>query len=381
MEANSQILARKADHFRMVATPEGVKTIEIFNEISDWWGYGLTMLANELQGHEGSVLVKINSLGGELIQGVAIRNYIQQYNAIVEIIGVAASSATIIATGGRWVKMHQGALYMIHNPLSPAGGKAADLEQYAADLRKLETEMRAIYAASIRARGKMKEYNDAELDAKLAEWMDAETWFTAEEAVKYGFADEVVKSAEARANIEAQTKTRYYAQASFKNMPAFQESNKKQEAKMSKNTLSGFLDGLKNLINQTEAAAEETPVPAAEMQPDEVTAATEEEIAAAVKMLTDLGYKVELPEAETVEVELPVEAATKEEEKPMMSAEAVEALVSAKVEAALKAAKAAKPVTQAAAKPAATTAEQKREEIKNKVAKAFDSLASQMKNN
>ena len=365
----------------MVATPEGVKTIEIFNEISDWWGYGLIMLANELQGHEGSVLVKINSLGGELIQGVAIRNYIQQYNAIVEIIGVAASSATIIATGGRWVKMHQGALYMIHNPLSPAGGKAADLEQYAADLRKLETEMRGIYAASIRARGKMKEYNDVELDAKLAEWMDAETWFTAEEAVKYGFADEVVKSAEARANIEAQTKTRYYAQASFKNMPAIQESNKQQEAKMSKNTLSGFLDGLKNLINQTEAAAEETPVQAAEMQPDEVTAATEEEIAAAVKMLTDLGYKVELPEPETVEVELPVEAATKEEEKPMMSAEAVEALVSAKVEAALKAAKAAKPVTQAAAKPAATTAEQKREEIKNKVAKAFDSLASQMKNN
>lgn len=365
----------------MVATPEGVKTIEIFNEISEWWGYGLPMLANELQGHEGSVLVKINSLGGELFQGIAIRNYIQQYNAIVEIIGVAASSATIIATGGRWVKMHQGALYMIHNPLSPAGGSAADMEQHAADLRKLETEMRAIYAASIRARGKMKEYNDAELDAKLAEWMDAETWFTAEEAVKYGFADEVVKSAEARANIEAQTKTRYYAQASFKNMPAFQESNKQQEAKMSKNTLSSFLDGLKNLINQTEAAAEEMPVQAAEMQPDEATAATEEEIAAAVKMLTDLGYKVELPETETVEVELPVEAATKEEEKPMMSAEAVEALVSAKVEAALKAAKAAKPVTQAAAKPAATTAEQKREEIKNKVAKAFDSLASQMKNN
>ena len=365
----------------MVVTPEGVKTIEIFNEISEWWGYGLPMLANELQGHDGSVLVKINSVGGDLLQGIAIKNYLKGFNPIIEVIGLAASSATIIAAAGRWVKIHEGALFMIHNPMSTAGGSAAELEGDVAVLRKLETEMRAIYAASIRARGKMKEYNDVELDAKLAEWMDAETWFTAEEAVKYGFADEVVKSAEARANIEAQIKTRYYAQANFINMPDFQKSNKQQEAKMSKNTLSGFLDGLKNLINQTEAAAEETPVQAAEMQLDEVTAATEEEIAAAVKMLTDLGYKVELPETETVQVELPVEAATKEEEKPMMSAEAVEALVSAKVEAALKAAKAAKPVTQAAAKPAATTAEQKREEIKNKVAKAFDSLASQMKNN
>lgn len=151
---------------------------------------------------------------------------------------------------------------------------------------------------------------------------------------------------------------------------------------MSKNTLSGFLDGLKNLISQTEAATEETPVEAAEQMPEEMTAATEAEIAAAVKMLTDLGYKVEAPEmeTETVEVELPVEAGNKED-KPMMTAEAVEAMVAAKVEAALKAAKAAKPVTQAAAKPAPTTAEAKKQEIANKVGKAFDSLANQMKNN
>lgn len=365
----------------MAVAPEGGKTIEIFNEISEWWGYGLPMLANELNGHKGSVLVKINSVGGDLLQGVAIKNYLKEYNPIIEVIGLAASSATIIAAAGRWVKIHEGALFMIHNPMSTAGGSAAELEGDVAVLRKLEMEMRSIYAAAIRARGKMKEYNDVELDAKLAEWMDAETWFTAAEAVQYGFADEVVKSAEARANIEAQVKSRYYAQASFKNMPAFSESNKQQEA-MSKNTLSGFLDGLKNLINQTEAATEETPVEAAEQTPEEVTAATEAEIAAAVKMLTDLGYKVEAPamETETVEVELPVEV-EKKEDKPMMTAEAVEAMVAAKVEAALKAAKAAKPVTQAAAKPAPTTAEAKKQEIANKVGKAFDSLANQMKNN
>jgi len=368
----------------MAVAPEGGKIIEIFNEISEWWGYGLPMLANELNGHKGSVLVKINSVGGDLLQGVAIKNYLKEFNPIIEVIGLAASSATIIAAAGRWVKIHEGALFMIHNPMSTAGGSAAELEGDVAVLRKLEMEMRSIYAAAIRARGKMKEYNDAELDAKLAEWMDAETWFTAAEAVQYGFADEVVKSAEARANIEAQVKSRYYAQASFKNMPAFSESNKQQEAKMSKNTLSGFLDGLKNLINQTEAAAEQTPVEAAEQMPEEVTAATEAEIAAAVKMLTDLGYKVEAPEmeTETVEVEVPVPAeAGNKEDKPMMTAEAVEAMVAAKVEAALKAAKAAKPVTQAAAKPALTTAEAKKQEIANKVGKAFDSLANQMKNN
>ena len=71
----------------MAATPEGGKTIEIFNEISEWWGYGLPMLANELNGHKGSVLVKINSIGGDLLQGVAIKNYLKEYNPFIIVTG------------------------------------------------------------------------------------------------------------------------------------------------------------------------------------------------------------------------------------------------------------------------------------------------------
>jgi hypothetical protein len=205
--------------------------------------------------------------------------------------------------------------------------------------------------------------------------MDAETWFAAAEAVEYGFADEVLKSETGRKNVEAAAKTRYFAQANFKNAPALDITNKKTE--MSKNTLTSFLDGLKNLISQTEVElpAAETATAAAEETPAQVDAATEAEIAAAIQMLTDLGYTVEAPEEEVVVEPAPVEEAKKDKEPTMTVAE-VEALVTARVEAAMKAAQAAKAVTKTATAPAKAVT--KREELAAEAAKALNSLTKKM---
>ena len=263
---------------------------------------------------------------------------------------------------------------MIHNPMTNWGGNANELEADLSILRKMEADMRSVYAAGIRRRGKMEQLTDAELDAKVKEWMDAETWFTAAEAVEYGFADELLKSETGRKNVEAAAKTRYFAQANFKNAPAL-DINKKTD--MSKNTLTGFLDGLKNLISQTEVEvpAAETATAAAEETPAQVDAATEAEITAAIQLLTDLGYSVEAPEEEVVVEPTPVEEAKKDKE-PIMTAAEVEALVTARVEAAMKAAQAAKAVTKTATAPAKAVT--KREELAAEAAKALNSLTKKM---
>jgi hypothetical protein len=253
------------------------------------------------------------------------------------------------------------------------GGNANELEADLSILRKMEADMRSVYAAGMRRRGKMEQLTDAELDAKVKEWMDAETWFTAAEAVEYGFADEVLKSETGRKNVEAAAKTRYFAQANFKNAPALDIANKKTD--MSKNTLTSFLDGLKNLINQTEVELPKTEAAAEETAPTEVAAATEAEIAAAIQLLTDLGYSVEAPEEEVVVEPAPVEEAKKDKEPTMTVAE-VEALVTARVEAAMKAAQAAKAVTKTATAPAKAVT--KREELAAEAAKALNSLTKKM---
>jgi ATP-dependent protease ClpP protease subunit len=368
------ILARKSEHYAIQAQAAGERTIEIFNEISDWWGYGLAMLQEDLGGYKGPVRVRVNSVGGDYLQGVAIMNYLKEFAPTVEVIGLAASSATIIASAGRWVQIHEGAFYMIHNPMTNWGGNANELEADLSILRKMEADMRSVYAAGIRRRGKMEQLTDAELDVKVKEWMDAETWFTAAEAVEYGFADEVLKSETGRKNVEAAAKTRYFAQANFKNAPALDITNKKTE--MSKNTLTSFLDGLKNLISQTEVELPKTEAAAEETAPTEVEAATEAEIAAAIQLLTDLGYSVEAPEEEVVEpAPIPTEEAKKDKEQTMTVAE-VEALVAARVEAAMKQAQAAKAVTKTATAPKAAAT--KRDQLAAEAAKALDSLTKKM---
>lgn len=133
------------------------------------------------------LLLRINSPGGVCTEAVAMRTIIaaadfEEINIRIE--GMCASAATDIATlPGAHVQISEGSEYMIHNPSGGCYGFAEDMERYAARLRNIEKTTRGFY---------MKKTKQSEEQIKA--WMDAETWFTAEEAVKYGFADEVLKA-------------------------------------------------------------------------------------------------------------------------------------------------------------------------------------------
>lgn len=128
--------------------------------------------------------LRINSPGGIVTEAVAMRAILVNagFDDInIRIEGMCASAATLIASiPGAHVAITPGSEYMIHNPWTIAWGNANEMEKTIDHLRQLEATSRAFYSQ-----------RSGQSDEQIKEWMDAETWFTAEDAVKNGFVDEV----------------------------------------------------------------------------------------------------------------------------------------------------------------------------------------------
>jgi ATP-dependent protease ClpP protease subunit len=135
--------------------------------------------------------VRINSYGGEVFVGFAIRNKLKEHkakNKTIIIDGLAASIASVIATTpGYTLKMHKNAFMMVHKPSLNVSGNADDLRGSADVLDMLEKEIINEYKA--KTKGKLS-------DEELSDMLKNETWLTASDAVKFGFADEILDESE-----------------------------------------------------------------------------------------------------------------------------------------------------------------------------------------
>jgi len=134
------------------------------------------------------LLLRINSPGGIVTQAVAMRAILTGagfQSITIRVEGMCASAATILASiPGAHVVITPGSEYMIHNPWTWAAGNANEMERVVEHLRSLEKTSRGFYAAKT-----------GQEDEQIKAWMDAETWFDAADAVKYGFADELAQEA------------------------------------------------------------------------------------------------------------------------------------------------------------------------------------------
>lgn len=128
------------------------------------------------------IKIYINSYGGSVFEGTAIYNQLKRHTAkkTVYIDGFACSVASVIAMAGDEVVMPKNALMMIHNAWMCAYGNAAELRKAADDLDTINNAGKQAYLQ--KAGDKI---DSEELSAK----MDAETWLTAEDCIKYGLAD------------------------------------------------------------------------------------------------------------------------------------------------------------------------------------------------
>lgn len=155
---------------------------------SSFWGEGISAKSFQRDlaalGKVDTIVLRINSPGGDVFDGFAIFNQLVQHPATIEVQvdGVAASIASIIAMAaspGR-LRMARNSLMMIHNPQGSAWGDDSEMLRVAELLRTVKGNLAATY---VDRTGAKREKVDA--------WMDGETWFTAEDAVAHGFADEV----------------------------------------------------------------------------------------------------------------------------------------------------------------------------------------------
>lgn len=178
-----------------VALKHDVRTrkaeVDIYDVIGDpWMGTTAFSMLYQLRSLDvDDLLVRVNSVGGSVSDGMDIYNLLREHPArskVCRISGCAASIATVIALGCQKVEMHENSQWMVHEArasfdMGAPAMLAADLARMAGVLEKTNEQMMAIYALKT---GKSQ--------LELARVCAAETWFTAEEAKAFGFVDEVI---------------------------------------------------------------------------------------------------------------------------------------------------------------------------------------------
>jgi len=235
---------------------------------------------NDANGEEINLV--ISSGGGSVTEGMGIADLIANYpnETTATGIGLVASIATVVLLSANKVKMTENAFLMIHRPWSYTMGNADELEATAELLDKMEAKLLDIYTASVyKRKGKQKD-----LDNKITKMMAAETWMTAQEALEFGFIDEIVKVGEKNIDLLPLQNSLN----KFLNVPAALLTNNKKDDDMG----NSILEKIKNLLNAVDEKVEDV------MTEEEVI--TEEpkndEVETAITMLRDLGYFVMSPE-------------------------------------------------------------------------------------
>ncbi|MFT3943254.1 MAG: ATP-dependent Clp protease proteolytic subunit [Ancrocorticia sp.] len=136
------------------------------------------------------IFLYINSPGGSITAGMAIYDTMQYVKPDVVTVGLGmcASMGQFLlssgAKGKRFLTPHTRVL--MHQPLGGAGGTATDIRINADLILGMKQELSEITAANT---GKTVE--------QIIEDSDRDHWFTATEALEYGFVDHIIANAEA----------------------------------------------------------------------------------------------------------------------------------------------------------------------------------------
>lgn len=161
------------------------REILIYDEIGPE-SYGLlggSWMADELTRlGSGDVTVRINSPGGSVPEALAMYNALLRHDGVVRVVvdSLAASCAALIAMAGKSIEMASASYMMIHNSWAFSMGNAEELRRQADLLDKADDMQVAMLSA------RSKQGPD-----QVKQWLDAETWMTADEAVARGFADRI----------------------------------------------------------------------------------------------------------------------------------------------------------------------------------------------
>jgi ATP-dependent protease ClpP protease subunit len=161
---------------------EAEAEIYIYDEIGDR-GVSASDFASELREIKAKkIALHINSLGGNVWDGIAIFNALRSHPAeiTVWIDGMAGSAASFIAMAGNEIIMAPHSTMMIHEASGLCMGPADEMARMAGMLNQASDNIAGFYAK--RAGGTIPEWRER---------MKAETFFSDHEAVAIGLADRV----------------------------------------------------------------------------------------------------------------------------------------------------------------------------------------------
>lgn len=167
----------------------GTASLHLYGVVGGFWGDIIAAdVVREIDTLDVAELhVYINSPGGDVYDGISIRNALRRSSAsiVVHVDGLAASAASFIAAAGDTVIMGENSELMIHDAWTIALGNADELRVVADDLDRISDNIAAMYAE--KAGGTAGEWRAV---------MKAETWYSAAEAVAAGLADRLEGAAD-----------------------------------------------------------------------------------------------------------------------------------------------------------------------------------------
>jgi ATP-dependent Clp protease protease subunit len=212
------------------AKSDTVTEVLLYDEIGhdDFFGGGISAktFREQIKAVKAKVLnLRVNSPGGSVTEAAAMLRALDEHPARVEvdIDGLAASAASVVAMAGEEVRIAADGIMMIHNPWAGVMGGAEDMRRLADLLDKMKEQMLDRYATRAKASRE-----------QLAEMMDAETWLTGAEAVEVGLADSLAEPLRmaARADLSKFKNYRNVPEALTKGPlveAAWEETRKRQE--------------------------------------------------------------------------------------------------------------------------------------------------------
>jgi ATP-dependent Clp protease protease subunit len=133
------------------------------------------------------ILFYINSPGGVVTAGMSIYDTMQFIRPDVStiVMGQACSMGSLLATAGASGKrmILPNARHMIHQPSGGAGGQATDMQIQVNEILKMKHNLTQIY---VNHNSKGKTFDELSKD------MERDNFMSAQEAVDYGLADEII---------------------------------------------------------------------------------------------------------------------------------------------------------------------------------------------
>ncbi|MEC3573262.1 Clp protease ClpP [Bacillus thuringiensis] len=208
--------------------------ITIYGDIGEsWWSDSTSAVDIEktLKATSANVInINLNSPGGDVFDGIAIYNQLKNHPAkiIINVDGLAASAASIIAMAADELIMNTGSMLMIHEASTWTWGTKLDIRKTLNALEGIDKSLADIYMT--RYQGER-----SEIETMIAN----ETWFTANEAVEFGLAHKV--------NEQVEDDDDVVDPEEFKNnvLQKFRNKNKQQNEPVVESTNSNLLSKFK----------------------------------------------------------------------------------------------------------------------------------------